>query len=266
MKRMGLSLVTLALTACNLGGGTGSDFSSGGSSSSSSSSGGNADPGGIWTGVDSASGLDVVAIVEESGTFDIIRDDDAQFTGQAVVSGTSLVASEQGFAQIGGTTFANGATYGVGTLSGVLAAGVSITSNTSFTPAGASAIAGTLSLSFDSLYDSGSALSTIGGNYTNPATGDTVAISDSGVITSQNSATSCVLNGQISLINASYDAYGVTYTYSSCGTGAYLPLSGVQLTGLGVLITNISPTQLIIGVTGSAGGNQYGDVLQLTHQ
>ena len=73
MKRMGLSLVTLALTACNLGGGTGSDFSSGGSSSSSSSSGGNADPGGIWTGVDSASGLDVVAIVEESGTSEYLR-------------------------------------------------------------------------------------------------------------------------------------------------------------------------------------------------
>jgi hypothetical protein len=269
MRRVVLLVLTVTLSACNLGGGTGSDFTSSSSSSSGSSSGVNADPEGIWTGADSISGMPVIAIVEESGAFDIIRNDGAQFTGQVVVSGTSFVANDQGFAQVGGTLnapFTNGATYGVGSLSGVLAAGVSITASTSFTPIGGTAIAGTLSLNFDSLYTTGSSFAAISGNYTNQTTGDTVSISGSGVIFSQNSVTSCVLNGQISLINASYDAYGVSYTYSNCGTGAYLPLIGVQLAGLGVLNSTASPVQLIIGVTGSAGAAQYGDVLQLTHQ
>jgi hypothetical protein len=266
MRHLALPLVMISLSACNLGGGSSSDFASSSSSSGAGSSGGNADPGGIWTGVDSVSNLAVVAIIDESGTFDIIRTDGAQFTGQAVVSGTSFDASDQGFAQVGGATFANGATYGTGALTGILAAGVSITANTSFEPAGGTTATGTLSLSFDSLYHSGSSFAAISSNYTNQSTNDTVSISGSGVLTSQNSVTSCVLNGQISPINASYDAYSVSYTYSSCGTGAYLPLNGVRLTGLGVLNTTTSPAQLIIGVTGSAGARQYGDVLQLTMQ
>lgn len=259
MKGATLLTVTLALSACN---GDGSDFSS---SSASSSSGANADPEGIWTGVDSITGQEGFAIIEASGAFDILLNDGTQYTGQAVVTGTSLVASDQGWVQVAGTSpFANSATLGDGTISGVLAAGASIIANTTFTPAGGTKATGTLSLTFDALYNTGSSLAAISGTYINQAGTQSVTISSGGVIFgSQNSVTSCVINGQINLINASYDAYAVSYTYSNCGTGAFNPLNGVLLSGVGVLNTGNSPTQLIIGVT---GGSQYGDVLQLNRQ
>jgi hypothetical protein len=107
----------------------------------------------------------------------------------------------------------------------------------------------------------------ISGNYTNqsvgPSTGAIVSVSGTGELTAQDATSSCVLNGQISLLNSTFDAYSVTYTYSNCGTG-YTQLNNVAFAGLGVLNSSNSPAQLIIGVTGISSGTTYGDVLQLT--
>jgi hypothetical protein len=272
VKRLAVCLVSIVLSACNLGGGSNSLFSSSSSSSGGSSSGGNADPEGIWTGEDTASGQPMVGIVEASGDFDFILNDGVQFIGQAVVAGTSISAVDEGITQFGGTAFPNDVTYGTGSFSGTLAAGSSITASTSFTPLNdMTSYTGTWSLTFEPIYNSGSSLSTITGNYTNPSTssgpssGAVVSISSSGALTAQDPTSSCILSGQITPINPTYDAYSVTYTYLNCGTG-YTQLNNVPLAGLGVFVpaTNSTPAQLIIGVTGISSGTTYGDVLQLT--
>jgi hypothetical protein len=213
VKRIAACLVSTLLSACNLGGGSNSLFSSSSSSSGGSSSGGNAGPEGIWTGVDSVSNQPMVGIVEASGVFDFIRNDGVQFVGQAVVSGTSITANDEGFAQIGGATFANNATYGTGSFSGTVATGTSITVSTTFTPLGGTMTTGTWSLTFDTLYDSGSSFAMIGGTYKNASSGPnanaSVTVSSSGVLYGQGATSGCVLNGQVSLVNPTYDAYHV---------------------------------------------------------
>lgn len=270
VKRIAACLISTVLSACNLGSGSNSLFSSSSSSSGGSSSGGNADPEGIWTGTDNSVNppLVLVGIVEASGVFDFIRSDNAQFIGTADISGTSISADYEGITQFKGSTFPNGAGYGTGSFSGTLAAASSITASSSFTPLNdATTYTGAWSLNFDQIYNSGSSFAMISGNYTNqsvgPSTGAIVSVSGTGELTAQDATSSCVLNGQISLLNSTFDAYSVTYTYSNCGTG-YTQLNNVAFAGLGVLNSSNSPAQLIIGVTGISSGTTYGDVLQLT--
>jgi hypothetical protein len=74
-----------------------------------------------------------------------------------------------------------------------------------------------------------------------------------------------VLSGSLTVGNSSYDIYEVSYTLSSC-TGTYVNLNGVQFTGLAVLNTKPTPTQVVIAVTGQAAsdGTYYGLVTALT--
>jgi hypothetical protein len=96
----------LALAACGGGDGGGSLVTT-------------VSQGGIWSGTDSATGLQVKGIVDESGQFHFIRSDLAQFVGTASTTGNSLSANFEGFSQLG-TTFDDGSTHGTGTLSGAV--------------------------------------------------------------------------------------------------------------------------------------------------
>lgn len=89
-----------------------------------------------------------------------------------------------------------------------------------------------------------------------------ISISGNGVMTGQNPANSCVLNGTITVINSSYDIYQVSLSYENC-TGSYVVLNGLQLTGLAVFNPNTSPTQLTISVAGASSGSKFGLVLNL---
>jgi hypothetical protein len=224
----------------------------------------NASPGGIWTGTDSISGLAVVGLVDEAGEFHFIRTDGVQYVGQAMVSGNTVSANFDGYTPFG-STFPDNSTHGMGTLSGTVQERSSLSGNTMFVTDANSTSNGTISLTFNALYNSGSSFSAIAGNYTDPATGDTVSVSSAGVIFSQDATTGCVVNGNVSIINAAYDAYAVSYTYGNCiGTAAVL--NGVQFSGLGTLDINTNPVQAIIGVNGKSGAVSYAVVLTLNHQ
>jgi len=240
----------------------------GSSSSSSSSTTTNASAAGIWTGTDSASGLALSGIVNAAGLADFIRSDGVQYVGAVQVSGTALAVTLDGYTQFG-AEFSDGSTYGVGTLNATVSTGGSISGTLTFTTSDNTATSSTWSLTFDSLYDTASSLSAISGNYSDSSTGDpssgaTVSITSGGVMTAQNSADSCVLNGQVSANNTSYDVYEISYSYESC-TGADAVLNGVQFTGLAILNSNVSPVQIVIGGTGqSSAGTHYGIVSGLT--
>ena len=67
----------------------------------------------------------------------------------------------------------------------------------------------------------------------------------------QDPASGCVINGQVSIINAAYNAYGIRFSYSSC-TGLDSALNGVTFTGLAGY--DAGAGQAIALVQGSVGG------------
>src|ERR1700686_1054554 len=154
------------ISACGGGGNTSTDI--GGMTM-------NALPGGIWTGTESNTGLSVTGIVDEAGEFHFIRSDGTQYVGTATTTGAAISASFDGYAPFG-TTFADGSTHGMGTLSGTINERVSISSTTQFRTDNGTSSSGTLSLTFDSLYNFASSLATISGNYTDPKSGDVISI------------------------------------------------------------------------------------------
>lgn len=220
--------------------------------------------GGIWQGTDSGSGLTVSGIVDEQGDFHIIRSDLTQFVGVLASTNDSVSGSFDAFAQLG-TTFPDTATHGKGSLTGLLAQRSTLTLTYTFTTDLGTGSSGTLQLSYNALYDVHSSLATISGNYTDPTGGATVSISGSGAITSQDATTGCVVNGQVSLIDTSYNAYKVAYSYASC-MGSAAILNGVQFSGLATYNNGSVPTQFVVAVTGTSGTNTLALVLTLDRQ
>jgi hypothetical protein len=216
---------------------------------------------GIWGGSDSVTGMSVAGYVDSAGEAVFIRADGVQFVGATQVSGDTLVAAVVAYTNFG-SMFSDGSTYGLGTLNGMVATGSTLTLSLSFTTNGGTAETGSWSLTFSTLTNSGSSLGTISANYTDTASGSVISISGDGVVTGQNPANSCVLNGMITVINSSYDIYQVSLTYENC-TGSYAVLNGLQLTGLAVLNPNTSPTQLTITLAGASSGSKFGLLLYL---
>jgi len=247
-----------SLSGCAGGGGGGHNGGGGGEG------GTNASPGGIWAGTDSISGLQVNGIVDEAGEFSFIRTDGVQYFGTLTVSGSSVSANLQVVPEWS-TTFSDGSTHGAGTLSGTVVARSGISANVQFTTSKGTASSGTLTLHFVSLYNTGSSLAAISGNYTDPSTGDTVSVSSSGVIFEQQPSIGCVTNGNVSIIDASYDAYSLSFKVASC-TGAFAVLNGAQFSGLVSLNTNASPNEIGGAVYAQINGIPVGLIILFNRQ
>jgi hypothetical protein len=242
-----ISIVAGALifvVSCGGGGGGG-----GGLSAS------NASPGGIWRGTDSISGLQVVGLVTEDGEFHFIRSDKVQYVGTASTFGNSISANGEGFVPFG-SAFPDGSVHGTGTASGTIQARTSTNLNTQFKTDAGTVSSGTLSLTFDALYNRPSSLGTISGTFTDTSTGVAVTVDSTGAVFAQNPSTGCILNGTVSVLNASYDAYRVQYSFANC-QGQAAVLNGVQFSGLATLDNTTTPERAIVGVTGQSGGTKY---------
>ena len=258
MRKVWLTIISLAggLAALALAGCYGTVYSGGSNPMPT-----NASATGIWGGTDSVTGLNVAGYVDPAGEAVFIRSDGVQFAGATQVSGDTLVAAVVAYTNFG-STFNDGSTYGLGTLNGTVASGSTLTLTLSFTTNGGTAETGSWSLTFSTLTNSGSSLSAISANYTDTASGSVVSISGNGVMTGQDPANSCVVNGTITVINSSYDIYQVSLTYESC-TGSYAVLNGLTLTGLAAFNPNTSPTQLTISIAGASSGGKFGIILYL---
>jgi hypothetical protein len=221
-------------------------------------------PGGIWRGTDSATNRPVSGLVDESGRFHLIRSDLVQFAGTLTTSGGTVSSTFDGYAQFG-RAFADGSTHGTGTLTGTIAERTTLNLSYQFTTDDGSASSGSISLTYNPLYTVASSLSAVSGNYTDTATGVTVSVTGSGAINSQDPATFCVLSGQLSIINAQYNAYAVSFAYANC-VGSSAVLNGVQFSGLASLNNAINPEQIVIGVTGASGAADLSLVVNLDHQ
>jgi hypothetical protein len=221
----------------------------------------NASVGGIWNGTDSDTGLALTGLIDEAGEFHFIRGDGTQYVGTVSSNGSSASASFDGYTKFG-SAFPDGSTHGTGSLSGTIVPRASFSGTTQFTTDGGTKSSEALALTFNPLYNNPSSLSTISGNYTDPNTGDVVSVTSAGIVTWQDPATSCVGNGTVSIINASYNAYQVQFDYANC-QGQAAALNGVQFSGLATLDTSANPEQIVVGVTGQAAGTTYAVVLSL---
>jgi hypothetical protein len=247
-----LGMCVLLLAGCNAG----SDADGANSSPDS-----NATPTGVWSGTDSVSGLAVTAIINSTGQAAFLRADGVQFDGTVQMSGNGLAVAVDGYSNFG-ATFSDGATTGVGTLTGTVITGTSLTATLSFTTSDGTSIGGSWSLSFDTLSSSGSSLTAVSANYTDPSSGATVSIDGLGDINSQDPTTDCVLNGTVSTTDKSVDVYQIAWVYQSC-TGSAASLNGIHLSGMAVLDSTNSPAQLVIAVTGAGASSDLGIVTYL---
>ncbi len=229
--------VTVLAAGCN----SGSDSGSGGTTQSAT---------GIWSGTDSTSGLSVTALINSAGNATFIRSDGVQFTGAVQVSGSTLAASVDGYPDFS-ATFSDGSDYGIGTLSGTVSTGGTLTATLTFTTNGNTSITGNWSLTYESLSDTPSSVGAMSGDYSDSVTGTTYSFSTSGAISGTNTSNGCSLSGSVSTADTTHNLYEVAYEYSGC-TGTYQSLNGVRLTGLATINSTLSPVQILLVVTGSS--------------
>ena len=154
--------------------------------------------------------LELVCVVTNVTTGDFV----AGVHGTGQVSGNQITGSGTGHAAPG-TTLADGSTVANVTISvGTVSERASL--NLTVGAAGAST---SVSTTFDNSYDRGSDLTTIAAGYTSfDIFGDmsSFAIDNTGAIFG-NSSAGCVLNGQVTIIDAAFNAYDVTLDVANCG-------------------------------------------------
>jgi hypothetical protein len=261
-----LSILLLALPAC--GGGGGADTGSANSPSS-----GSPPPtmdqsiGGIWTAKFTQSlgnfQLDPFtarAIATEDGDFYVFALNvagcaDLSF-GKANVTGSTVTATLIwgliDWTDVNGTppncVQSDGSTSGTGSITGTVAQQSSLTlTEADITAKGFGLGSETATWTYDPLYSQPSSLATIAGNYTD--SGRTLTIDLNGVLTEQE-GNGCVLNGQVSVPNPSFNAYTFSLTYTGCSA----PVDGIPVTGVGTLDTTQSPNILVFGVQFTVAG------------
>ncbi len=237
---------------------------------------------GLWSGTDSDSGLALNAIIDKAGDMVVIRSDGKQFVGNLQIAGDTLAAAVDGYANFG-SSFADNYIYGIGTLSGTVVPGVSITATASITtnnPNGGTSVPGSWSLTPGASTSVASSLADVAGNFTVLSPGVTAAAPpvDAIVITAgitadamsgHDTTTGCVLNGTISTPDTTINEYQVTYTLESClSNSSYAVLNGVTFTGLGYLDYSTSPATLTIAAWGTSttgsSGSEFGIVSSMT--
>jgi len=208
--------------------------------------------GGIWIGTDS-DGLGITALSTDNGRlhwqmgiFQEIPDPillppvdpQPQAFGTASVTGSAVTIDYTLVVPLG-STLSDGSTSatcsGTGTIQQRQRLTVSVDCVTSL----GAAYSDSASLSYVSpLSDRDSALIVVAGNYNDR--NSILNISGNGVIFEQNPVTGCVINGQVSIIDARFNVYDVSITYSSC-LGNRDVLNGTTHTGLAHLSSGVLP-------------------------
>jgi hypothetical protein len=149
-------------------------------------------------------------------------------------------------------SYADGSTSATSTLSGTVTERSSFTiTDTSTTSKGMALGSETNTWSYSNLYAQTPSLTTVAGNYADGS--NTLTISSNGAIFEQDPTTGCVINGQASIVNPSYNAYSFSYTFASC-TGNAAVLNGQTATGFGYYDNSVNPNQVVYGVHVTVNG------------
>ena len=163
-------------------------------------------------------------VLSDATTGDIL----ASAQGTVAIANGNQVSGSGTLHAAPGLTLSDGSTVAALTISG----GTVSESNTLNLTVDAAGVTSTISTTFDATYDRGSDLATIAAVYTTfDIFGDpsSFTIDAAGVITGQSNS-GCVLNGQVSIIDAAFNTYDVSLDVASCGAldGMYAGLGTSQ--------------------------------------
>lgn len=181
--------------------------------------------GGIWEGTANTSGLvlNLAGVFTETGEGRFSDDNGTQYIFSNVSGNDGNVTIDFVAVAQFGFVFLDGSTVSTGTISGTVVERVSIEGNYSV----ATGESGTISLTYDALYDRDSSLAKLTGSWSE--TTSIVTFDPDGTFFAQN-VSGCVFDGQASIIDPTYNAYALAMTVSLCGA----TLDG-EYAGLGVL-------------------------------
>ena len=198
---------------------------------------------GIWTGTatSSAFGLssDLIGIISESNEVFFITSQASQEHGTLSVSGSHVSGSLIAFAPIG-QVFPDGSSAATISVTGTVH--TKSTLSGSFSGGGDT---GTFSLTYNPLYDRSSSFSLVTGTWLT-SDGIIISVNQSGQFNGSDPS-GCLLNGQISIINSSFNAYRVNVTVSNCG------IVDGDYDGLATLVDNLAANDTLdVGVSNAS--------------
>ena len=194
----------------------------------------NLDPSGVWQGTLTSdvtmNAVAVTAVITASGSARLILADGSQLSGSVVTNGDQVSGNLTGITELG-LQWQDNTTVSSFTINGTVAQRSAITGT--YTGAGDS---GTLTLTFDSVYDRTSSLATLAGQWERldalQNITATISFDAQGAIDGSD-ADGCIYSGTVSVSDSSVDVYTVSLTVANCVVSG-LDLDG-QYTGTGVL-------------------------------
>ena len=256
--RLVAGLACIVLAGCGGGGSDGgSPIGGGGPTSPPPAPPPTLSPGGAWFGVqrfENDPPLFLEGAVTEDGRFHFLREDGVQFVGEMSVQGSSASGSYRAALPFG-ESWADGSNTSSGSVSLTIAERESLSGTFTFQTGGGTSGSGTVELDFDPIYERPSSLAIVAGNYTRadaPGT-DSVNVNSNGELFFQEIFSTCIANGQVSVIDSRFNLYDIEYTYANC-TGQDAILNGVTVSGIGGLDNTVSPELFIAGLVGTVSG------------
>lgn len=194
--------------------------------------------GGIWDGTSTAGGqtIALTGVVTENGDGRFFDDNGTQYIVSSMSGNDgSITMNVTAVAQFG-FMFEDGSTVTTGTLRGTIVERMSFNGDWSLT----TGESGTLSMTYDPLYERGSSLTKLEGMWDESGLGTVVFDPDGSFF--EEDIFACVFNGQTSIIDPDYNVYEMNLTISLCG-----PEVDGQYSGLGVLTDfNTTDDMLIV--------------------
>ena len=222
----------------------------------------NESPGGVWSGT-RPNGTDIIVLVGESGDMRIIDPFGNQGFGQLDVANQTDITASYLLAPPFGGSLIDGSDAGSCDFAGTLAERQSMTYDVACTTSLGGAFGGTITLTYDPVYEMDSSLARVAGTW--DVQGDVLVIDVNGALFLQSSQTGCVWNGQVSLIDTEWNLYAMSATAENC-QGPSAPLSGTSWDGLvSILLAPGAPQveALVGGLSADVDGLPASNVLGL---
>ncbi len=185
---------------------------------------------GIWSGTFNSNVIyksyNILGVITETGEGRFLSDEGMQFMGNVSVNGYALTSTVTAFAPLG-YVFIDGSNYGTIKLNGTVKTRDSLSGT--YSGVGDS---GTFTLTYKAIYERGSSLSLLSGEWANndpSGYSHNITVGPDGKFSGKNSY-GCKFSGSVKILNSEYNAYRMeNVRISSCGAfdGTY--------NGLGVL-------------------------------
>ena len=205
--------------------------------------------GGLWVGAD-GNNDSVVAYSDDAGNFRVVVAGE-QGIGTASSFGSDIVVDYTFVPQLG-STLVDGSASAACSGSGVIQERSTLTISADCNTVDGLFFNTTAELAYDSVYNRDSDLLTIAGSYIT-ANSDLYTIAGDGALFALDTATGCTINGQVSIIDAQFNLYDLTWNYTNCAP-EFDEFNTVTLSGFALLDDAVTPEEIVFVLSGVIGG------------